>query len=199
MLPSHGASAWKLEDEEAAPSRAKGSVCAQPSPSVTPQPEKLLPLVMGSRVPPSDMTGAAALPSYACDVVTGRRKSTMAHSGLACAFPLGPGFEKAQASTSLGSLNPLGSTPSLVLGHESPICSLRRRRGALASFPAPASSLVSDKRLLKEVPPQMDAPPPANGSPPPGRSSQPLRYDLSAFDLPERGVLFFYSFLGLRA
>ena len=167
MLPSHGASAWKLEDEEAAPSRAKGSVCAQPSPSVTPQPEKLLPLVMGSRVPPSDMTGAAALPSYACDVVTGRRKSTMAHSGLACAFPLGPGFEKAQASTSLGSLNPLGSTPSLVLGHESPICSLRRRRGALASFPAPASSLVSDKRLLKEVPPQMDAPPPANGSPPP--------------------------------
>ena len=107
MLPSHGAGAWKLEDDEAAPSRAKGSVGAQPSPSVSPQLEKLLPLVMESRAPPSIMTGVAA-PPHACDVVTGQRKDTMAHSGLPCAFPFGP------ASASLGSFNPLGPAPSLL-------------------------------------------------------------------------------------
>ncbi|RVW38639.1 hypothetical protein CK203_077540 [Vitis vinifera] len=162
MLPSHGVGAWKLKEDEAAPSPAKGSVGAQPSPLVSPQPEKLLPLVMGSHAPPSD------IPPFPC----------------------------------------LRRAPSLDLGHGSPICSLRRRRGAPAPSPAPASSPISDRHPLREASPQMDAPPPANGSSPPPPpppppppfplgARNPQRYDPSASDLPERGVLFFYSFLGL--
>ncbi|RVW69834.1 hypothetical protein CK203_061148 [Vitis vinifera] len=62
VLLSHGVDAWKLEEGEAASLCAKGSVGAQPSPLVSPQPEKLLPLVMGSRAPSSDMTGATTPP-----------------------------------------------------------------------------------------------------------------------------------------
>ena len=62
MLLSYGVDAWKLEEGEAASLCAKWSVGAQPSPLVSPQLEKLLPLVMGSRAPPSDMTGATAPP-----------------------------------------------------------------------------------------------------------------------------------------
>ena len=95
VLPSHGAGAWKLEEDEVAPSRTKGSVGSQPSPSVSLQPEKLPPLVLGSRAPASDMTGAATPPSHACDVDTGERMDAMAHSGLACANSFGPGLGKA--------------------------------------------------------------------------------------------------------
>ena len=59
VLPSHGVGAWKLKEDEVALSCAKGSIGSQPSPSVSLQPEKLPPPVLGSRALASDMTGAA--------------------------------------------------------------------------------------------------------------------------------------------
>ncbi|RVW52713.1 hypothetical protein CK203_091167 [Vitis vinifera] len=60
VIPTHGSGAWKIAEEEQAPSRAKGSVDPQPSSTVFLQPEKLPTSVLGTGAPASDMTGAAA-------------------------------------------------------------------------------------------------------------------------------------------
>ena len=95
MLPFHGAGAWKLEEDEVAPSCAKGSVGSQPSSSVSPQLEKLPLPILGSRAPALDMIGAATPPFHACDVDTSQRMDVMAHSGLAYVNSFGPGLGKA--------------------------------------------------------------------------------------------------------
>lgn len=90
MLPSHGFGAWKLREDEVAPSHAEGSVGFLPSSSVPPQPEKLPPPVLGSGAPASDKTVATAPLSHVYEVEMGQRLDAMAHSGLACVNFFGP-------------------------------------------------------------------------------------------------------------
>ena len=79
VIPTHGSGAWKIAEEEQAPSRAKGSVDPQPSSTVFLQPEKLPTSVLGTGAPASDMTGAAAPPSPARGVETSQHSLSQAH------------------------------------------------------------------------------------------------------------------------
>ncbi|RVW91345.1 hypothetical protein CK203_035397 [Vitis vinifera] len=106
---------------------------------------------------------------------------------------LGLGLGRALVLASLGAFNPLGPAPSIDLGHGSPICSPRRRRRALAPSPAPAPSSVIVRTPRGKRCPKWKRRRLQMGLPP-RRSSQSSRYALSTFDLPERRVLFFYSF-----
>ncbi|KAL6343049.1 hypothetical protein AAG906_017861 [Vitis piasezkii] len=153
VIPSHGSGVWKIGEDEVAPSRAKGSVDSRPSSTVLPQTEKLPSPVLGSGAPTSDKTGAAATPSHAHEVETGRHPlspardletgqcmDALAHSGLACGASFGPGLGKAQVSASLGS-----PPKPLTL-------SARRRREA----PAPALTFAESPQM--EAWPRLDTP-----------------------------------------
>ena len=166
VIPAHGSGAWKIEEEEQAPSRAKGSVDPQPSSTVFLQPEKLPPPVLGTGAPASNMTGAAARPSPARAVETGQHSlsqahneetgqhlDAMAHSGLACGSSFGLGLGKAQVPVYLGSSRkPLGPALSKDLGQESPSYSPRRRSGT------PAMTLSIARTSQKDASPLLDAP-----------------------------------------
>ncbi|KAL6351442.1 hypothetical protein AAG906_040796 [Vitis piasezkii] len=161
VIPSHGSGAWKIGEDEVAPSRAKGSVDSRPSSTVLLQTEKL-----PSPAPTSDKTGAAATSSRAHEVETGRHPlssardletgqgmGALAHSGLACGVSFGPGLGKAQVSASMGSPpKPPDPVHLYEFGRGSPKCSSSRRRDA----PAPALTFAEHPQM--KAWPRLDTP-----------------------------------------
>ena len=169
MLPSHRLSAWKLREEEVAPSRAEGSMGTLPSSSASPQPEKLPPPVLGSGAPASDKTVAAAPLSHACEVEMSQCLDAKAHSGLACVNNFGPGLGKAHATTLGNPFKPIAAAPSSDLGQGSPKCSPCLRKGT--PTPTPASAGTHQREASPPI--TEHPPPPVEAHNPQGKLSSP--------------------------
>ena len=175
MLPSHRLGAWKLREEEVAPSLAEGSMGTLPSSSASPQPEKLPPPVLGSGAPASDKTVAAAPLSHACEVEMSQCLDAKAHLGLACVNNFGPGLGKAHAATLGNPFKPIAPAPSSDLGQGSPKCSPCLRKGTPTPTPASAGT------------PQMEASPPITEHPPPQSKHTILKVSSLHLQSPREG------------